>query len=155
MSFLGTLGKIGLAPITGGASLLSEQKLHGLPLIGGFFDDPAAEAKQKALGQLAAAYQAQRPEMAQSQTNALNQTLGAYAPANNMMGQMYGPSAMQDLTALGQNPMTPGMMDPGVGPVHEAQQQVERQRAEAARKAAMTPNGYTTGSVEARQNWGR
>ena len=128
MGFLNTLAKIGLAPITGGASLLSEQKLHGLPIVGSLFSDPAAEAKTKALGKLAAAYQAQRPELAQTQTNALNQQLQAFAPANNMLGEMYGPSAMQDLTALGQNPMTPGMMDPGVGPIHEAQMQVDAQR---------------------------
>lgn len=104
---------------------------HKLPLIGGFFSDPAAEEKQKMLHALAVAYQAQRPELAQSQTNALNQQLGAYAPMNNAMGQVYGPSAMVDLQALGQNPMTPGMMDPGVGQIHKTQLEVDAAKAKA------------------------
>lgn len=133
MGFLDTLGKIGLAPITGGMSLLSggtgskglDSTLHKLPLIGGFIPDPAAEEKQRMLHQLAVAYQAQRPELAQTQTNALNQSLGAYKPSNDMIGQMYGQGAMADLNALGKNPMTPGMMKPAVGPLAGVQKEID------------------------------
>jgi hypothetical protein len=131
MSFWSTLkdiGSVALAPVSGGASLLGLDPSvgHKIPLIGGFFDDPAAEEKQRMLHQMAIAYQAQRPELAQSQTNALNQSLQAYAPSNEMLGKMYGQGAMADLGALGQNPMTPGFMNPGVGMTASLQSEIDR-----------------------------
>lgn len=106
--------------------------LHKIPLVGGFFNDDKAAAKLKALHELALAYQAGRPELAQSQTNALGQTLQAYAPANNMLGAMSGggDSTMVNLQALGQNPLTPGSLtDGGVGPTAKLQAEAERRRA--------------------------
>ena len=81
--------------------------------IAGSEEESAANAKLQALHQMAVAYQQQRPLLAQAQTNGLNQSLQAYAPANDMLGKMYGPSAMADLNALGKNPMPANyMFDP-------------------------------------------
>lgn len=127
---LKNIGSVALAPVTGGLSLLGADKstLHKLPLVGGFFDDPAADAKTKMLHDMAIAYQAQRPELAQSQTNALQQSLGAYSGANKMIGDMYGQGYMADLNALGRNPLTPGSLDPGVGVTHNLQGEINADR---------------------------
>ncbi len=116
--------------------------LHKVPVIGGLFNDDAADAKLKMLHEMAVAYQAQRPELAQGQTNALNQTLQAYAPANNMLGAMYGPGAMQILEALGQNPMTPGTFTAGgVGATAKLQADVNKRKDQAGLPYAPAPTG--------------
>jgi hypothetical protein len=106
----------------------TEDFLHGVPFIGGLFGSQEGEAKANMLHQLAIAYQAQCPLMEQSQVNGLNQTLQAYAPANEMLGKMYGQGAMQDLESFGKSPLAPGSLDPGVGGVHDLQQEINQDR---------------------------
>lgn len=130
----GGLGGAAAGSVIGGPIGGAIGGLGGL-LVGGLFgadEDKAAKRKQKMLHEMAIAYQAQRPELAQSQTNALNQTLSAYAPSNQMIGDMYGSQYMQDLDALGQNPMTPGMMNPGVGPISKLQGEVDQRKNDPA-----------------------
>jgi hypothetical protein len=125
----------------------TEDFLHGVPFIGGFFGSQEGEAKSNMLHQLALAYQAQRPLMEQSQVNGLNQTLQAYAPANEMLGKMYGPSAMQDLEAFGESPLAPGSLDPGVGGIHSLQQEINNKRVIQPANPTMTPEEIAAAKV--------
>lgn len=61
----------------------------------------------------ALANQAYRPEMAAAGTRALQSSLSAYAPMENVMGSMYGPEGQVDLTKASQNPLTQAMMQIG------------------------------------------
>lgn len=92
--------------------------------ISGASSDDAAEEKLRMLEKLAMAYQAARPEFAQSRVNAMNQTMGAFKPLNAAIGANAGRGAMMDLDAIARNPLTPGTLDPGVGPVHDLQRKV-------------------------------
>ena len=76
---------------------------HDIPLFGQLFEDPAEKKKLKAMRQAAAAYQQRQYEQPQYRINAGNQQLQAYQPANQLLGQMYGPEAMQNLQM--QNPL--------------------------------------------------
>ncbi len=79
-----------------------------LPVIGGMFTDPAEEAAQQKLREISAEYKRMRPIYNQAMGQSLQQQLGAYGPANQMLGQMHGMAPGQgvvDLQALGQNPL--------------------------------------------------
>lgn len=71
----------------------------------------AQEQLQQRFKEMEQKYAQYRPEAAQSRMNALNQQLGAFGPINDLLERMYGPGNKFDLAALGQNPMTPGMMN--------------------------------------------
>jgi hypothetical protein len=112
-----------LAMTTGGLSLgLMGDKgrsfAGNLPIVGGLaksvFGDPAEEAHQKAMQQVAAAAAKRRPEMMQSRMNAMGQMSQAFEPMNRMTAEMngMGPDArMMDIQAMTQNPMSQGMQD--------------------------------------------
>ncbi len=87
-----------------------------LPVVGGLFSDPAEEAHAAQMRIVAQGLGAYREPMAQSQTNAINQSLGAYAPANTMMGMMYGPQMQMDFDAMGASPLAPGQIPDGSQP---------------------------------------
>jgi len=140
----GSLGGPVGAGIGGGLGLLT----------GGLFggdEEEAQKRKIKKLQEMAIAYQAMRPELAQTNMNALNQSLGALGPSNQAIGDMYGSRYMLDLEALGQNPMTPGMMDPGVGEVSKLQGKIDGKLGKkfgfAYENGQMVPNkpGYSAG----------
>lgn len=112
-----------LAMTTGGLSMgLMGDKgrsfAGNLPIVGGLaksvFGDPAEEAHQKAMQQVAAAAAQRRPQMMESRMNAMRQMAPAFEPMNKMMAEMngMGPDArMMDMNAMTQNPMTQGMQD--------------------------------------------
>jgi hypothetical protein len=112
-----------LAMTTGGLSMgLMGDKgrsfAGNLPIVGGLaksvFGDPAEEAHQKAMQQVAAAAAQRRPEMMQSRMNAMGQMSQAFEPMNRMTAEMngMGPDArMMDIQAMTQNPMSQGMQD--------------------------------------------
>jgi hypothetical protein len=112
-----------LAMTTGGLSMgLMGDKgrsfAGNLPFVGGFskslLGDPAEEAHQKAMQQVAAAAAQRRPEMMQSRMNAMGQMSQAFEPMNRMTAEMngMGPDArMMDIQAMTQNPMSQGMQD--------------------------------------------
>jgi hypothetical protein len=56
---------------------------------------------------------AYRPEMAQARAGALENTLSAYTPMNNVMGAMYGPGAQMDFHKMSQSPLSQAMMQIG------------------------------------------
>jgi hypothetical protein len=113
----------GLAMTTGGLSLgLMGDKgrsfAGNLPFVGGLyksaFGDPAEEAHQKAMAEVAAAAAQRRPQMMESRMNAMRQMAPAFDPMNKMLGEMngMGPDArMMDMNAMVQNPMTQGAQD--------------------------------------------
>lgn len=109
-----------------------------IPVLGGLFSNDHEADKVLSLQKLAQAYQVHRPEMHQSQMNALGNQLSAYAPANAMLGQMYGPQSMVDVSQLQQDPFTPGMMAPDVGGVADVQGQINRARAPAPQGPTLT-----------------
>lgn len=85
-----------------------------IPIVGGLFGDPAMEAHSEQLRNIAAAYQQMRPEVAQAKSQAIQNSLGALAPANNMLAMMYGPQAMMDFQQMGANPVPASMS--GIAP---------------------------------------
>jgi len=86
--------------------------LSKVPFIGGMFESDAEKQAQARFGAVADRYRQLKPEVAQSYNNAMNQQLGAFQPANAMLGNMAGgdPSMMINMQALGQQPATPGMV---------------------------------------------
>lgn len=81
-----------LAAYMGASALSSMGKGHGLsqvPLIGGFFSDPAQEEYEQQLKQNAAAWEARRPVIAQNAENMMGQIHQAYAPVRGAMAQLY------------------------------------------------------------------
>ena len=104
-------------------------------LLFGMDADAAAKEKLRALHEMTLAYQAARPEYAQSRVNALGQTLKAYDPMNRFAGAVAGPDAMIDMQGIAQNPLTPGTQNPGVGTIASLQSEIDRRReAEATKK---------------------
>lgn len=121
MGLLGDVGKgllkVGLAPVTGGLSLipgadnlLSEDTLDKVPLIGAFTrsdEEDALVAKQKELAEVAKKRLAQQQ---QAGMNALGQRMLAFNPQNQLMAQMFGPEAAfspEQFAQMTQNPMGP------------------------------------------------
>ncbi len=90
-----------------------------LPIVGGMFDDPAEEAHAAQMRSVAEGLGLYRGPMAQSQSNAINQSLGALAPANTMMGMMYGPQMQMDFDAMSASPLVPGQTAIGPEPPPE------------------------------------
>jgi hypothetical protein len=84
-----------------------------IPIVGAVFSGDEDAAANARFGAVANRYRQLKPEIAQSYSNSLNTQLGAYAPANNMLGAMAGndPSMQIDLGAMGRSPVTPGMLN--------------------------------------------
>lgn len=87
-----------------------------LPVVGSIFGTtPEQDALKKQIANLQGVYAQYRPMAAQGQMNGLNQRLQAFAPVNNLIGQIEGKGDRPffDLQALGKNPMPEGMLDVG------------------------------------------
>jgi hypothetical protein len=84
-----------------------------IPLFGNFIADPANEKKRGSMHNMALAYQAYRPEVAQARMQALNNQMSMFAPLNAMLGQMYGQGAQFDLSKATQSPLTNRAMNLG------------------------------------------
>ncbi len=86
-----------------------------LPIVGGLagaiFGNPEEEAQQKAFADAHAALMKYRPQAMQARMNAMGSMQHAFDPMNNLMGQMYGPQAMQNMSQTMQNPFPQAMQD--------------------------------------------
>lgn len=76
-------------------------------LLGGIFGNPEQEAHEKALKRAQQEMFQYRPEALDARMNAMHSMAGAFGPANNMMGQMYGSGAQMDVGSMIQNPFSP------------------------------------------------
>lgn len=119
MGFLDSLVKVGLAPVTGGASLLAgEDTMARLPLIGPLTGsqtdaEKALLAKQRQMAAEAAKRQ-QQQQLTAPQMNATAQSMLAFNPLNQKMAQTYGAQAAftpQQFAQMVQNPNGPPLMD--------------------------------------------
>lgn len=81
-----------------------------LPMIGAWFTNPDEVHRQQQYHNMALAYGAYRPELANSYQNAFAQAQTLGAPYQGAMAEMYGPAATTDFTAANQNPMSPRQM---------------------------------------------
>lgn len=90
--------------------------LNHIPLLGGLgssiWGDPDQDRMQDALAASIAEAKRVQPLMHQRDLTQARQTMGAYAPVNDLIGQMYGPGAKIDLGALLADPNPPGMYEP-------------------------------------------
>jgi hypothetical protein len=84
---------------------------HQIPVVGNFFSNPLEEHKLEAMHQAGQAFQQYRPQYAAASTNAMNQTLGQFAPINNAITAMYG-AAYTTPTNV-QNPFAPEAFQTG------------------------------------------
>jgi hypothetical protein len=103
--------KSGVGGVLGGARHVAER----IPVVGGLFQSifgsPEEEAHQRMLQQAAQAYAQYRPQNMQTRMNAFQNMSNAFTPMNNLMGQMYGSGAQQDMSKLVQNPFPQQMQD--------------------------------------------
>ncbi len=87
--------------------------LNGLPFIGGAFESvfgsPEEEEMQRQMAASVKAYQQYRPQIMQTGMNAFQNTGAAFAPVNNLIGQMYGQQYMPDMGKIVQNPFPDSM----------------------------------------------
>lgn len=85
-----------------------------IPIVGGLvkgiLGSPEEEAHQKMMQQAAQAYSQYRPQNIQTRMNAFQNMANAFTPMNNLMGQMYGAGAQQDMSKLVQNPFSADTM---------------------------------------------
>lgn len=139
------VASVGLAPLTGGASLLggSEDFRSRLPLVGGLTGaqsdaQKALLAKQK---QMAEEAKKRQRINEQARMNALGQKILAFNPQNQMMAQMFGPEAAfspQQFAQMAQNPMPQQAW--GTGTDEERINQVKDRDAERARQSMIMNN---------------
>lgn len=106
--------------------------MNQLPFIGNFFDNPNEDRMTGQMHQAGLNYQAYRPEAAQARLGALSQQMSAFRPYNAMLGQMYGPQAQMDTSAMMQNPMSQRMM--GMGATTDAPRQILPSEMEVGKK---------------------
>jgi len=81
-------------------------------LLGLFSGDDGEEKLQRDIKAMRARLQQQQAMIPGARSQALGQELGAYAPANEMLGRMYGSQAMVDPSKLTQSPVPVGMYGP-------------------------------------------
>ncbi len=85
--------------------------MNSIPIVGGLtssiFGDPDQEDHQANLERAQAQINGYRPQAMQGRMNAMNQGALAFGPLNQLMGQMYGKGAMQNMKPMMQNPMDP------------------------------------------------
>jgi hypothetical protein len=91
-------------------------KLHQLPLIGNFVDNPNEAFKQQQFDQAARAYGAYRPERAQAVMSAFRGASTGLQGANDLLSTFTGGKMRGiDPTQMFRNPMGPSMMTQGQG----------------------------------------
>lgn len=82
---------------------------NSLPIVGGLssaiFGDPNQEDHQKQMEAAAQRIKQYRPMAMQGRMNAMNQGSLAFNPLNELMSQMYGPGARQDIQGMNKNPL--------------------------------------------------
>lgn len=113
---LDKLASIGLAPLTGGASLFAggEDTVARIPIVGGLLgaetdSEKALLEKQKQLAEEAKKRQKQNE---QARLNALGQQMLAFNPQNQLMAQMFGPDAAftpQQFSQMASDPYAMGV----------------------------------------------
>lgn len=84
---------------------------HKMPLLGQFFENPDETAMKQYMREAAGMYHEQRPLAAEAQMRGAQNSMSAWNPVNNAIGQMYGGSSMQDLSQLTANPFPEGYFD--------------------------------------------
>ena len=130
MSLLGNIAKIGLAPVTGGASLLAgEDTLARIPVVGALTGSKTKAQKRLVEEQkrMAADMRKRSAMNERARLNAMQQKLGALAPLNQAMAQMYGPDAAdspEQFAQMGANPFGPYKGVWGQGTDEERRNQV-------------------------------
>lgn len=135
---LGTLTRIGLAPVSGGLSLLGgEDTMARVPLLGPLTGAETDAQKRLVAKQEEMAKEAAKraKQMEQARLNALAQKVMAFNPQNQLMSQMFGPDAAftpQQMAQMVQNPMP--QQPWGSGTDAERVQQAKDQQAEARRQ---------------------
>ncbi len=139
---LGTLAKIGLAPVSGGLSLgVGEDTMARVPLLGPLTGSKTDAQKQLLEKQEKMAKEAEKraKQMEQARMNALAQKVLAFNPQNQLMSQMFGPDAAftpQQMAQMVQNPMP--QQPWGTGTDAERIQQVKDRDAEKRRQEMVT-----------------
>jgi hypothetical protein len=88
--------------------------MHKLPFVGGMFENPDEAQQREQMHNMALAYSAYRPELAQARMNALGNQMSLYQPAVNSLMGMYGPGAVPNTSTAMRSPMGPGMFTVGV-----------------------------------------
>jgi hypothetical protein len=87
--------------------------INRLPFIGGFtealFGSPEQEEMQRQMAAATKAYQQYRPQIMQTGMNAFQNTGEAFAPVNNLIGDMYGQQYVPDMSKIVQNPFPASM----------------------------------------------
>lgn len=91
--------------LVGGLPRMVGIEPSGLPIVGGMFTNPAEEAQKRQFGEIARVLQQYRQMIPGARRRALSSSLGAFTPANRMLGSMYGPQAMVDMSSIAQDPM--------------------------------------------------
>ena len=143
MSLLGNIAKIGLAPVTGGASLLAgEDTLARIPVVGALTGSKTKAQKRlvEEPKRMAADMRKRSAMNERARLNAMQQKLGALAPLNQAMAQMYGPDAAfspEQFAQMGANPFGPYKGVWGQGTDEERRNQVLDKQAEERRQAAL------------------
>lgn len=143
MSLLGNIAKIGLAPVTGGASLLAgEDTLARVPVVGALTGSKTKAQKRLVEEQerMAADMRKRSAMNERARLNAMQQRLGAVAPLNQAMAQMYGPDAAfspEQFAQMGASPFGPYKGVWGQGTDEERRNQVLDKQAEERRQAAL------------------
>jgi len=105
---MGNFGQLGGPASTGRVEVPGTEMgydMHRIPLVGGFFKNPADEFKKQQMQSAAQGYSMMRPEMVQAQMNAMNAQSAQLQPMNNALAAMYGTGATQGYAA--QNPFGP------------------------------------------------
>lgn len=116
MGMFGMGGDGGAMGMPGGGPLGAmgmDLSLHKMPVIGGFFQNPAEIHKQQQFHDAGRAYSAYRPESAQAHMNALGNRLSTYQGAANVLAAINGGQS-PDMSALMRQPMGPSMMQQGI-----------------------------------------
>lgn len=114
---MGAIGGGGMPGMGGGGPLGAmgmDMSMHKMPIIGGFFQNPAELHKQEQFSRAGQAYSAYRPEQAQARMNALSNAMSAYQPAMDVLSAMNG--GQMAAPQMG-NPMGPSMMMQGASKV--------------------------------------
>src|SRR5690606_21922169 len=133
----------GLAPVTGGGSLLAgEDTLARIPVVGALTGSKTKAQKRLVEEQkrMATDMRKRSAMNERARLNAMQQKLGAVAPLNQAMAQMYGPDAAfspEQFAQMGANPFGPYKGVWGQGTDEERRNQVLDKQAEERRQAAL------------------
>jgi len=118
-----------------------------MPVFGGFLGDPKADAMAAQMAKAAELQAAYRPMWQDAQNQSLNNQLAMYQPANNALGEMYGPGAQVDLQQAGQQVMDPAMQDLNLDPNDGRPGKNEKKRRTRGALAGFILTGGPFGAV--------